>query len=250
MKYIVGIAGFYDLSLIHEYDIVGYAHCLAQGVGDHYDCVAALHACEEVFNLLAGNRVEGTCRLVGKNHAGLYCETACQAQTLLLTAAETCRRVMQAVFHLIPKTDGIQVVINDAVELLVVADAMNAAAESYITIYIHWKGTWTLRYESNVTAELCERFSMGPNDVFAAKSDASADFQTLGAVVQAVEGAKKCGLAAARRTNDASNLVLRNMDIHAFQYLFVANGEMKVLDFQLGIVQGVELMVCPEARCL
>ena len=143
-----------DLAEIHEDDVVGDAERLAKGMGNHHDAVVFLQLCEELLHLLAADWVEGRGALVGKQVAWFYGKTAGEAETLLLTTAQLGSRTLQAVFYFLPETYGSQVVLHDRVELLLVADAMDAATVSHIVVDAHWERAWALRYETDVAAQL------------------------------------------------------------------------------------------------
>ena len=124
-------AAFFDhFTQIHEDDVVGDAECLAQGVGYHHDAVILLQFGEKLFHLLARDWVKGRSTLICKEIAWLYGKAAGKAEALLLTTTQLGCRTLQSVLHFLPKTHRLEIVLHDAIQLLLVADAMDANEES------------------------------------------------------------------------------------------------------------------------
>mgnify|MGYP005886603213 CR=1 FL=1 len=162
---IVGVALLHDLPVVHEDNVVGDAHSLAQGVGHHDDSVVSLHTCEEVLNLLTGDGVEGTGGLIGEDDLRLHGEAASQAEALLLSTAEYCGSVMEPVLDLVPEPHGGEVALHDAVEMSAVVDAVDTGTIGHIAVDVHGQGAGALGHEADGAAELGEGTTMGLDDV-------------------------------------------------------------------------------------
>ena len=104
MEHFLGASFFNHLTQIHEDDVIGDAESLAKSVGYHYDAVVLLQFGEELLYLLAADWVEGGSTLICQEIAWLYGEAACQAEALLLTAAQLRSRTLQSILHFLPKT--------------------------------------------------------------------------------------------------------------------------------------------------
>lgn len=128
------IALLNDLSEVHEYDMVGYSLSLTQRVSHHHNAIILLQLHKKILHRLARNRVKRAGRFVGQQVAGLHCQAACQAETLLLTAAKLVGRRVQAVLHLIPQADSLQIVTNDDIKLLLATNTMYATPIGYIVV--------------------------------------------------------------------------------------------------------------------
>ena len=76
---LVGRALLDDLAEVHKDDVVGDAESLTESVSHHDDTIVLLEFDEEFLDLLAGDRVEGACRLVGEEVGRFDGETACEA---------------------------------------------------------------------------------------------------------------------------------------------------------------------------
>lgn len=97
MEHFLSASFFNHLTQIHEDDVVGDAESLAKGVGYHHDAVILFQFGEELLHLLATDRVEGGSTLICKQITWLYGKAACQAEALLLTAAQLGSRALQSI---------------------------------------------------------------------------------------------------------------------------------------------------------
>lgn len=214
-----GITFLHHLTHVHEDDMVGNAECLAQRVGDHHDGVGSLQFGKEFFYLVAADRVECTCTLVGEQIGRLHSQTASQTETLLLSTTQAGCRSVETLLDLIPQSHGAQIVAHDLVLLMTVADAVDAAAVGHIVVDAHRQRAGTLWHQADVTAKFREAAAASLEDVCTVEGDLTGHAQAFYAVVETVERAKQRTLAATGGADDASDLVAGNLHVDVLQYV-------------------------------
>ena len=137
-----------------------------------------------------------TC-IIGKEVTWFYGKASGKAEALLLTAAQLGSRSLQSVFHFLPETYCLEIMLYDAVQFLLVADTMDAATISHIVVDAHRERAWTLRNKTDVAAHFREFAAAGLKNVVVSEIHLSIHLQTFHAVVQSVKGSEKRRLAAA-----------------------------------------------------
>ena len=113
---------------------------------------------------------------------------------------------------------------------------MDTATISHIVVDAHRERAWTLRNKTDVAAHFREFAAASLENVIASEIHLSIHLQTFHAVVQSVEGTEKRRLAATGRTDDASNLSLRNTYIYIFQDLCTIDIYIQVLGVELCMI--------------
>ena len=103
---------------------------------------------------------------------------------------------MEAVLHLFPQPDGLQVVAHNHVQFLAVADAVDSAAVCDVVVDAHRQGAGSLGEESHLAPDVGD-FYAGGVEGFTVHQHLPADFHVLVVVEEAVQAFQQGGLPAA-----------------------------------------------------
>src|SRR5574343_140104 len=112
----IGLAEFDQFAQIHVGGVIGDAGSLLHVVRHDQDGDALLEFMHQFFDGAGGDRVQGRGRLVEQEQFRIGGQGAGDAQTLLLTAGEVGRQVVQAILHFFPEGATLQGMFNLVVE--------------------------------------------------------------------------------------------------------------------------------------
>ena len=106
-------------------------------VGDDHDREALLQLADQVLDGEGGDRVERRAGLVHQQHLRLDRDGAGDAQPLLLAAGQARAGLVQPVLDLVPEVGALERLLDDGVELALLADAVELQAGRHVVVDRH-----------------------------------------------------------------------------------------------------------------
>ena len=220
--------------------MVGDPRSLLQVVGHDHDRVVGLQLHQRLFELRRRDRVEGGGRLVEQDHFGADGDGAGDAEALLLTAGEAKTRRVQLVLHFVPERRTLQGFFDPLVEVGLGDLFIETHAEGHVVVDRHREGGRLLEHHADAGAQERQVHALVEH-VRAVEEDLPLRLLAGIEGVDAVQGAQKRRLAAARRPDQARDRLPLERDRHVVKRLVLPVEEVEVLGLKLDCVGGDRL---------
>ena len=220
-----------DFAEVEKRGVVGDAGGLLHVVGDEDDGVVLLELVDEFLDARGGDGIEGGAGLVHEEDGGLDREGPGDAEALLLAAGEAQGILVEAVLDLVPEGGIAERLLDDLVECLLVADALEAEAVGDVVVNGLGEGVGFLEDHADVAAQ-GDDVDLRAVDVDAPDADLAAeDAGAVDRVVEPVEGAQEGGLATAGGADEGGNVAFLDVYGDRVENELLAVGEAEALHF-------------------
>src|SRR6476620_5984531 len=203
----IGRAELDELSQPEERSVIGHARRLLHVMRHDYDRVVRLQLVDELLDALRGDRVERGRRLVHQQDLWLHRQRTGNTETLLLTARERQRRVVEAVLDLVPDRRRLETLFDTPAELRPGAgQPIQLDAVGDVLEYRLGERVGFLEHHSYPPPQR-HHVGPGPIHVVALDHDAAFDPRAGDDVVHPVQCAQERALAAPRGTDECRDEV-------------------------------------------
>src|SRR6202165_2904613 len=215
----------------HEGGEVRDARGLLHVVGDDDDRVVLHQLGHQVLDLQRGDRVEGRTWLVHEDDLRAHGHAAGDCESLLLDACERRRGLVEPVADLVPQRRTLEALPH------YVLDARRAPAEQpwserHVALDRHGERAGSLEDHADLLTQLEQLARADDVDLFVEK-DLAHGASRRDQVVHPIEDAQEGALAAARRSDDRGDPLLRDLEADVLERLVLAVIEGEPVDLQL-----------------
>src|SRR3569623_647486 len=212
-----------------ERGAVARACRLLHVVRHDHDRVLLLELAHQLLDPRGRDRIERAARLVHQHDLGLDRDRAGDAQALLLAARHAERRAREAILDLVPQRRAAQRPLDDLVELLAIANAVDPRAVRDVVVDALRERVRLLEHHADPAADLGRR-DLAVVEVDTLIEDLALDPRARDQVVHPIQAAQHGGLAAARGPDERRDLVLADGQGHAAHRLVGAVEDVEVCD--------------------
>ena len=172
--------------------------------------------------------IERRTGLVKQDHVGVERQRACDAQTLLLTARKRIGALVELVLDLVPQRRAAQALLDHAVELVAIGDAVALGCKRDVVANGLAEGIGLLEHHANRVTQLVRVLGLGVH-VAPAVVDLALHAAAANLAIHQVEAAQKRRLTAARRPDERRDLALVEVKRRVVQRMVVAVVHVDVL---------------------
>src|SRR5262249_16786635 len=117
-------AKFDQSTEVHESGVVRYPASLLHIVRYRHDRIFSFQFVDQFLDLGGGDGIERRTRLIHQNHIGLHGQRSRYTKPLLLASGKTWPRLVQIIFHLVPKSGHAKRLLEALVQKFPIAHAV------------------------------------------------------------------------------------------------------------------------------